>query len=153
MADWQSTIISSPKSSTKENYYMPNNNASLCLEWLKRAGDDELNANSIVTHRDGAPSGVCFLSQQMAEKCLKALLIFHQKPFLKVHDLLDLETRLLDTEPEIKILHEDLVILNRYYIETRYPGDYPEFSWQDADEAFKAATNIVNFVKEKINSQ
>lgn len=129
---------------------MPSNN--LYHEWLKKSGDDELNARSIVTHRDGAPSGVCFLSQQMAEKCLKALLAYHQKPFPKIHDLLDLETRLLDAEPEIKTLHEDLVTLNRYYIETRYPGDYPEFSWQDADDAFMAASNIANFIKQRISS-
>ena len=131
---------------------MPNSNLKAYEEWIMKAVDDELNAQSILTHRDGTPSGVCFLSQQIAEKYLKALLIFHQKPFLKVHDLLDLETRLLDKEPEIKTLHGNLVILNRYYIETRYPGDYPEFSWQDADEAFKAATNIANFVKQRIRS-
>lgn len=132
---------------------MPNNNNSKAhKEWIEKAVDDELNAQSILKHRDGAPSGVCFLSQQIAEKYLKALLIFHQKPFLKVHDLLDLETRLLDDEPEIKTLHEDLVVLNRYYIETRYPGDYPDFSWHDADDAFRAASSITNFVKEKINS-
>ena len=130
---------------------MPNSNLNGHKEWIEKAVDDELNAQSILTHRDGAPSGVCFLSQQIAEKYLKALLVFHQKPFLKVHDLLDLETRLLEIEPEIKILHQELVSLNRYYIETRYPGDYPDFSWRDADEAFKSASNIANFVKQRIH--
>lgn len=131
---------------------MLNNNLKAYEEWIKKAADDELNAQSILTHRDGAPSGVCFLSQQIAEKYLKALLVFHKKPFLKVHDLLDLETRLLEPEPDVKTLHQELVLLNRYYIETRYPGDYPEFSWQDADDAFRAATNIANFVKQIIHS-
>jgi len=131
---------------------MLNSNLKAHEEWIKKAADDELNAKSILTHRDGAPSGVCFLSQQIAEKYLKALLVFHQKPFLKVHDLLDLETRLLETEPDVKTLHQGLVSLNRYYIETRYPGDYPDFSWQDADEAFKSASNIANFVKQRIRS-
>jgi len=130
---------------------MLNSNLKAHEEWIKKAADDELNAKSILTHRDGAPSGVCFLSQQIAEKYLKALLVFHQKPFLKVHDLLDLETRLLETQPDVKTLHQGLVSLNRYYIETRYPGDYPDFSWQDADEAFKAASNIANFVKQRIH--
>ena len=128
---------------------MLNGNLKVHEEWIKKAADDELNAKSILTHRDGAPSGVCFLSQQIAEKYLKALLVFHQKPFLKVHDLLDLETRLLETEPDIKTLHQGLVSLNRYYIETRYPGDYPDFSWQDADEAFESALKVKMFVEEK----
>ncbi|MDP3996024.1 MAG: HEPN domain-containing protein [bacterium] len=131
---------------------MPNSNIKAHEEWIKKVADDELNAQSILTHRDGAPSGVCFLSQQIAEKYLKALLVFHQKPFLKVHDLLELETRLLEIEPDVKTLHQELVSLNRYYIETRYPGDYPDFSWQDADEAFKAASDIANFVKQRIHS-
>ena len=80
---------------------------------------------------------------------MKALFVFHQKPFLKVHDLLDLETRLLETQPDIKTLHQGLVSLNRYYIETRYPGDYPDFSWQDADEAFESALKVKMFVEEK----
>lgn len=80
------------------------------------------------------------------------MLVFHQKPFLKVHDLLDLETRLLEREPGVKNLHQGLVLLNRYYIETRYPGDYPEFSWEDADEAFMATISIADFVKDRVNS-
>ncbi len=111
-------------------------------EWFRKAAEDELNARSILTHRDGAPSGVCFLSQQAAEKYLKSLLIFYKKQFPKIHDLIELETLLLAELPKIKNLHQDLTILNRYYIETRYPGDYPEFNWQDAEEAFAAAQKV-----------
>lgn len=121
-------------------------------EWLKKASDDELNAQSILKHRDGTPSGVCFLSQQIAEKYLKALLIFHKKNFPKVHDLLELETRLLEIEPGIKKLHQKLSMLNRYYIETRYPGDYPDFFWEDAEKALKAALDIKEFVLMKIKT-
>lgn len=98
----------------------------LIQEWLDYAHNDELNAKSILTHRDGHPNGPCFLSQQIAEKNLKALLIFHGKHVPKIHDLLRLETLLLPDEPDIKELHEDLTILNRYYIATRYPGDFPQ---------------------------
>ena len=52
-------------------------------EWLKKVKDDELNAASILRHRDGTPNGVCFLSQQMAEKCLKAFLVEEKKNILK----------------------------------------------------------------------
>lgn len=56
-------------------------------EWLRKDKDDELNAQSILTHRDGAPSGVCFLSQQMAEKHLKGYLVFKKSRFPKIHFL------------------------------------------------------------------
>lgn len=58
-------------------------NEEIYQEWLKKAEDDELNAKSILKHRDGTPSGVCFLSQQIAEKCLKTLLVFNKKEFPK----------------------------------------------------------------------
>lgn len=128
---------------------MPNDSKNNYLKWFEKANDDELNARSILTHRDGAPSGVCFLSQQTTEKYLKALLVFHDKKFPKVHDLLKLETLLMDFEPDINNIHQNLVLLNRYYIETRYPGDYLEFSWKEAKKALEAATQIKKFVLEK----
>lgn len=121
-------------------------------EWLRYATDDELNARSILTHKDGAPNGPCFLSQQMSEKYLKGLLIFYGKNIPKIHDLLTLETRILAVEPAIKELHKDLVLLNRYYIITRYPADYPEFSWKDAQEAYEAALRVKDFVLNKIKT-
>lgn len=123
---------------------------TLIKEWLKYAYNDELNAQSILTHRDGHPNGPCFLSQQMAEKHLKALLVFHRKRVPKLHDLLELETLLIILEPKIKKLHEDLVTLNRYYITTRYPGDFPEFSWKDAKHAYESALRVKDFVLREI---
>lgn len=126
---------------------------NLTDDWLIKAGDDEKNAVSILTHRDGTPSGVCFLSQQMAEKYLKALLIFHAQTFPKIHDLLELSTRLLNMESAVVSIQEDLVILNRYYIETRYPGDYPEFAWPDAEEALESAQRVKVFVMSRIQQK
>lgn len=126
-------------------------NESLHKEWLTKGDDDYLNARSIITHRDGTPSGVCFLSEQMAEKYLKALLVYRKEPVPKIHDLLRLETILIKRIPDITTLHEYLATLNRYYIETRYPGDYPEFSWQDAQEAFDAANVIQQFVRGQLS--
>jgi HEPN domain-containing protein len=118
-------------------------------EWFKKAEEDELSIAAILKE-GGANSTACFLSQQMAEKLLKGFLAYHKISFRKSHDLLELETLLLEKEPEIKNLHEDLKILNRYYIETRYPGDYPEFSFHDAEEAFVAAKSVKKFVLNKI---
>lgn len=118
--------------------------------WFEKAHDDELSVASILRHRDGAPNSVCFLSQQMAEKCLKGLLIFYKKLPPKVHDLVRLEALVAEYAPEIKNLEEELKLLTDFYIEARYPGDYPEFHWGDAEEAFQAATDIKNFVLSKI---
>ena len=56
-------------------------------EWIAKSRDDELNAASILRHRDGAPSGVCFLAQQMSEKLLKAFLVQERGNYPKIHSL------------------------------------------------------------------
>lgn len=120
-------------------------------DWFKKAQEDYLSAKVILKGKEGSPATVCFLSQQMAEKYLKGLLVFHQKSFPKVHDLLELETLLLPDEPTLKGCEAEIDFLNRYYIETRYPGDYPEFFWEEAEKAFVAASCIKSFAEEKIN--
>jgi len=115
--------------------------------WFRKAEEDELSARA--TLKEGHPSTVCFLSQQMAEKYLKALLIAHSTRFQKIHDLLQLESFLLPYEAEIKNIHSDLELLNRYYTETRYPDDSVEFGKQEATAAFEAALRVKEFVLEK----
>ena len=132
---------------------MPNKPESNYRAWLAKAGEDELSAGALVEREAGAPSTVCFLSQQMAEKYLKGLLVFHNEEFLKVHDLIELETLLLGVEPEIQSFHEDCKTLNQYYVGTRYPGDVPEFTFKECKSAFEAALRIKEFVSEKIEKE
>lgn len=126
------------------------NKKIIVARWVGKAKEDELNIRSILKHRDGAPSGVCFLSQQMAEKYLKAMLIFYDLEPMKIHDLIKLTSLLENNAPDIKEIDEEAALLNQYYIETRYVGDYPEFFWKDAEEASAAAEKIKKFVLKKI---
>lgn len=121
------------------------------LSWFHKAEEDELSTKNLLKE-GGSFSTICFLCQQMAEKYLKGLLIFFNKSFPKIHDLLEIETLILKDYPEIKDLHEDFKVLNRYYTETRYPGDYPEFTLKEAKEAFESAVKIKNWVLEKTES-
>ncbi len=130
---------------------MPPEGGKLHLEWIKKAEEDELSIRAILKG-GGAPSTGCFLSQQMAEKYLKCLLSFHRKPYPKTHDLLDLASLLMLHEPSFSRIRKDLNLLNRYYIETRYPGDYPEFTPQECREAFESALRVKEFVLERIAS-
>ena len=116
------------------------------IEWLNKAQEDESSVEAIIKEK-AAPGVACFLSQQMAEKFLKALLVFYKIDIPKIHDLIRLESILFDVVPDIKKMHNNIKILNRYYIETRYPGDWPEgFSWDDAKEALESAVQIKEFV-------
>lgn len=74
---------------------MASKNQSNFREWFQKAEEDELSIQAILKE-NGAPSTACFLAQQMAEKYLKGLLVFYEQPFRKIHDLLKLESLLLD---------------------------------------------------------
>ena len=89
----------------------------------------------------------------MIEKLLKALLIFNDKEFPKTHDLIALATLIEQIYPEIKNRKTDLEFLSRYYVETRYPGDYPEFTVAECENALESARRIREFVYEKISKQ
>src|SRR4030042_5532982 len=108
----------------------------------KKAREDEINIKSILKHRDGTPSAACFLSQQTAEKYLKALLVFFDLELIKSHDLTKLASLLKNHASGIREISVETELLNQYYIETRYVGGFPEFSWRDAEEAYKAAKKI-----------
>ena len=126
------------------------NKKIIIRRWLKRAQEDELNIISILKHRDGTPGIVCFLSQQMAEKCLKTLLIFFDIELEKTHDLQKLTFLLKDHTLEIKNINKETTLLNRFYIETRYVGDFPEFLWSDAEKAYEAVKKVKELVLNKI---
>lgn len=131
---------------------MANDPETNYLNWLGKAEEDELSIQAILKG-GGAFSTACFLSQQMTEKYLKGFLVFSGRSFPKIHDLLELETLLLENLPDVVSLHEELKHLNRYYIETRYPGDYPEITSDEAQKALGAAQRIKDFVLQAIEKK
>lgn len=122
-------------------------------EWIKKADEDRLFAESILRHRDAPPSGVCLHSHQAAEKLLKAFLVFHKKWFPKIHETDALWELCREINKSFDIIKEVAVYLTEFYTETRYPGDYPEFSWEDAEKAYAAAMKIKDFVLNKIKAK
>lgn len=129
----------------------PNNKKKiLAQDWFNKAEDDELSGN-VLLKEGGAPSTLCFLSQQMAEKYLKGLLTFYDQEVEKTHDIVKLANLLKDRAPDIADYQDELTLLSRYYVETRYPGDWPEgFGIGECKQALEAAKRIKEFVLEKI---
>ncbi len=62
--------------------------------WLAYARQDLTAAQALAGHTQSFPQQICFLSQQAAEKSLKAVLIFRQIEFPFRHDLELLRTLL-----------------------------------------------------------
>jgi len=120
--------------------------------WARIAEDDLRSAEYLLTMGSNGPFNViCFLAQQSAEKYLKSLLIFHGADFIKTHDLIVL----INTVPSsvnFAVKPEELLELNRYSIQPRYPGDWWPYSKADAEEAVAVAKKVRESVRDCLPS-
>ena len=97
----------------------------------------------------------CYASQQAAEKSLKALILAKGKVVPKVHSLDRLISEIRNNGINTDQIDNEAQELDKYYISTRYPGQYggPEglYDEKDAQSATSASEKILTFVREKIN--
>lgn len=97
----------------------------------------------------------CYVCQQAAEKALKALILTKGKIIPKVHSLDRLISELKKIKIDVSKISQDGQILDKYYISTRYPGQYggPEglYDEDDAKSALIATDRILRFVRGKIS--
>lgn len=119
--------------------------------WLARARDDLLSAETLLAYQDRGWSIVAFHAQQGAEKALKAVLVAHNLPVPKTHDLLLLAGRLPVSTHDVDV--NDLKRLNPWVVGGRYPGDVPEASRDDAAELLKVRLHVPLFGLEGIGGE
>lgn len=94
---------------------------------------------------------VCFWSQQVAEKSLKALWLFEEKKPIKIHSIKILIRGLENKNPGVKRFQKQALFLDRFYIAARYPnGNLEDFTPDDARQALAVAKEIFNFVRDNI---
>jgi HEPN domain-containing protein len=114
------------------------------VEWLKKADEDFEFASSVI-EESIFYAQICFHFHQAAEKYLKTYIIAYDLEFKKIHDLPVLLKSCMVKEPNLQILLGDCKILNRFYIDTRYPVHWP--TQYTKEEALKA-----QIASEKIRS-
>jgi len=117
-------------------------------DWMKKAEHDLKSAKILLSSGEDIYDSVCFHSQQLAEKALKALFTARNIEFPKTHNLLLLSNLLLDAD--VLKLNEDLESLTKYAVESRYPGDYVEPGRGEAQKSLDMATEVYNLVKQKL---
>ena len=119
------------------------------MDWLVRA-DEDIQVAVILLKEGGLPNSICFHCQQAGEKYFKAYLAFQEKNVRKFHDLGVLLSLCEEVDKSFNNLRLEADFLHKFYIETRYPGDYLEFTLQEAQQALEAAIKIKEFVLGKI---
>lgn len=118
-------------------------NRQLALRWLEYARNDLQAASIILLRDDVAPRTACFLAQQSAEKALKAILVLKGFNVIKTHDLDAIYEKLPKKESTV-FESLDLTWLTEWSVESRYPGDWPEASGEDAKKAVTIATEVLD---------
>jgi len=125
--------------------------------WLEQAEDDLRWAKHL---RDaGAHNIACFLSQQVAEKALKALLYHQGEELVMGHSVKELCERAAASTPDIEDKCAHWGLLDGFYVPTRYPDALPGsiparvYDRRSADDAVATATEVVETVREKLTAR
>jgi HEPN domain-containing protein len=121
-------------------------------EWLEKADEDFEFAVSVI-EESAFYAQICFHFHQAAEKYLKAYIIARGLEFKKIHDLPVLLNSCSTKDSSLQALIDDCRILNRFYIDTRYPVHWPSnYTKEEALKAKTAAEHIRNGVKTALQS-
>jgi HEPN domain-containing protein len=125
--------------------------------WLK-TGEGDLETAIILKENDKyAPS--CFHAQQAGEKALKAVwFLLDADPWghsitKLINDLEHVDSNIAERFEEVK---KDAIMLDRFYIPTRYPNGLPEltpdeaFLKEDAQACIENAKNIIGAAKNSL---
>lgn len=126
--------------------------AEFVKEWITIAEDDLRWAKA--SFDAGFYSRACFVCQQIAEKSLKGYL-YGSKIQEKTHSLLRLMDLCIKVNSKFGQLKNNLVVLDPYYISTRYPdiGDIERFESKElASQALVSAEKVFEFVKREVSS-
>ena len=121
----------------------------LTAEWVDKAEGDyatarrELRARHHPNH-----DAVCFHAQQAAEKYLKGFLQEHGAAFPRTHSLIELLELCLPFDVSFELQRGSLVVLDRYAVRYRYPGESADKA--EARLAVKTIEAVRAFVREKL---
>lgn len=124
--------------------------ARLVGEWVRKA-DQDLEAARVLLERE-APLRypACFHAQQAVEKYLKAYLTRHQLDIPKTHNIRELLDRVARQYEALVEKLRPAMMLTPYGVEVRYPGDAPEPSPEEANQALALATTAAELIEPEI---
>jgi len=112
--------------------------------WLSFAEADLVEVRLNLAH-GGRAHIACFHAQQAAEKALKALLLGCGCNVPRTHDLDQIRDE-LPTGPAAKERFPRLGALTVWAIASRYPGEWPEATREDAESARDLAQRVFSAV-------
>ena len=119
-------------------------------EWIKRAEGSFLVAKKLAKEEDLYFEDLCFHLQQSVEKALKGLILFYGGELRKTHDLSVL-IGLLEQYVEVPDHILEVIRLDIYAVETRYPGDYVAVTREEFEAHLEVVEQCFEWIESIIN--
>jgi len=116
------------------------------IDWLKRAKSNLEKAKLGKSSKWILYEDLCFDAQQCVEKSLKALLISLNVIFPWTHSIDTLLQLVSKAGIEIPEELKESVILTRYAVETRYPGESSSVDIDDYKKAVELGEKVYKWV-------
>lgn len=127
---------------------MPREDArtELTRQWLTKANHDMRAAVLAAGAEDELWDIAAFHSQQAAEKALKAFLAWHDVPFRRTHNLVELLEECEAVDTAFASLRAAAEFLTKFAIDPRYPGVALDPGAESAEGAVQRARDVMSFV-------
>jgi HEPN domain-containing protein len=135
---------------------MSSDTSATAARWLRQAREDHAAATTLAG--SGFHAQACFLAQQSAEKCLKALLYFDGAAHVLGHSVRRLCDDVAVAHPELADQCAEWADLDQYYIPTRYPDALPDgtagdlYRQRHSSSALTTAASALAAVAELVSS-
>lgn len=111
-------------------------------EWLARAALDLRAAEFEFTAQPPLTADIVFHCQQLAEKSLKAFLAWHDRPFRKTHNPVEIGQQCVAVDATLEDLLRRAARLTEYAWKYRYPGEPDEPTAPEAQGALALAREV-----------
>jgi len=126
----------------------------VALRWITKAENDLKAVKQLLTFEDSPTDVISFHCQQSVEKYLKAYLTLVDVRVKKIHDLKTILYLCMGEDKDFKELDtEEISNLTFYAVEIRYHEDYIELTIDEAEELYKIARKVRDFVRGKLKEK
>lgn len=110
--------------------------------WLLKASEDLRTGSFGLSADPPLSSDIVFHAQQAAEKAMKGFLAWHDRPFGKTHNLVELGQACAAIVPELDTVLRRAAPLTEYAWRFRYPGEPEGPSVEEATRALSTAREV-----------
>lgn len=121
--------------------------------WLLKAAEDLRAAAFELTAQPPLSSDIVFHAQQTAEKVLKGFLTWHDRPFRKTHNLVEVGEACATLDVTLETLLRRAAPLTEYAWKFRYPGEPEPPPLDEAEAALALAREVYDAILNRLPAE